>query len=81
MTSLIMNAKSGSGQMALKPFCLDLVKGWTRATAVTFIALVASELDLDDPATMPLLEPLGKVLDPSLAGSYACISALKELLP
>lgn len=63
MTSLIMNAKSGSGQMALKPFCLDLVKGWTRATAVTFIALVASELDLDDPATMPLLEPLGKVLD------------------
>eukprot|EP00434_Breviolum_minutum_P019611 symbB.v1.2.017298.t1/scaffold1343.1/size124258/7 len=53
-------AKPSSGQMALKPFCLDLVKGWTRATAVTFIALVASELDLDDPATMPLLEPLGK---------------------
>ena len=53
----------GSDGMALTPFCLDLVKGWTRATAVTFIALVASEMDLNDAATMPLLEPLAKVLD------------------
>lgn len=30
---------------------------------MAFIALVACELDINDPATAPLLEPLARVLD------------------
>ena len=49
--------------MKLTPFCMDTVKGWTRATVVAFIALVAAELDVNNPTEWALLEPLSKALD------------------
>lgn len=49
--------------MKLTPFCMDTIKGWTRATVVAFIALVAAELDINIPHEWALLEPLSKVLD------------------
>lgn len=49
--------------MYLKPFSVDNVKGWTRATCVAFIALALSDLDLSDNSHQAKLEPLHKVLD------------------
>ena len=49
--------------MKLSPFCLDTVKGWTRATVVAFIALAAMEFDLNDASHLEMLKPLSKVLD------------------
>ena len=49
--------------MHLKPFSIDNVKGWTRATCVAFIALALSDLDLSDSSKHPILEPLHRVLD------------------
>ena len=36
--------RPGSEPMPLKPFSIDPVKGWTRASCVAFIALAVSEL-------------------------------------
>ena len=49
--------------MHLKPFSIDNVKGWTRATCVAFIALALSDLDLSDSSKHPILEPHHRVLD------------------
>ena len=49
--------------MALTPFSIDAVKGWTRCSAVAFIALAVSEMDVTDKETQELLMPLHKVLD------------------
>ena len=58
--------------MALEPFCIDTVKGWTRISCVAFIALAVSELDVNDLRDMVLEEeknstllPLAKVGKPS----------------
>ncbi|CAK9091123.1 unnamed protein product [Durusdinium trenchii] len=45
------------------PHSVDLVKGWTRASAVLVILIAASELDLTDPAAIEKLRPLFPVLD------------------
>ena len=49
--------------MKLAPFSVDTVKGWTRASVVAFIALVAAELDVNNPSEWALLEPMSKALD------------------
>ena len=49
--------------MKITPFCMDTIKGWTRASVVAFIALVAAELDVNNPSEWALLEPMSKVLD------------------
>lgn len=51
--------------MVLSPFSIDAVKGWTRCSAVAFIALAVSEMDVTDKETQDLLVPLHKVLDKS----------------
>lgn len=51
--------------MTLSPFSIDAVKGWTRCSAVAFIALAVSEMDVTDKETQDLLVPLHKVLDKS----------------
>lgn len=55
----------GSEPMPLKPFSVDAVKGWTRASCVAFIALAVSELDLSDAGNLEKLKPITKVLDRS----------------
>lgn len=49
--------------MALNPFSVDTVKGWTRISCVALIALAVSELDVTDDQTKAVLEPLHRVLD------------------
>ena len=51
--------------MALAPYSIDAVKGWTRCSVVAFIALAVSEMDVTDKETQDLLLPLHKVLDKS----------------
>lgn len=45
--------------------CLRLVKGFSRATCVAFVALLCSEVDLSGDDTWSVLQPLYKVLDHS----------------
>ena len=47
----------------LGPGSVDIVKGWTRSTAVATILIGASEVDVSDPAGLELLKPLFPVLD------------------
>ena len=49
--------------MALKPFQVDVIKGWTRISCVAFCALVVAELDVTDAQNAALLKPLEHVLD------------------
>ena len=53
----------GSGKMMLQPFSVDTVKGWTRCSAVAFISLAASSLDLSEADAQAKLTPLHRVLD------------------
>lgn len=57
--------RPGSEPMPLKPFSIDPVKGWTRASCVAFIALAVSELDLSDAGNLEKIKPITKVLDRS----------------
>ena len=54
---------SGSGEMPISKFSVDIVKGWTRATCVVFIMLAVTELDPSEESTKALVKPLGRVLD------------------
>jgi hypothetical protein len=49
--------------MEVKPFSIDMVKGWTRCSCVAFICLAVSDLDVTDEQTVAYLQPLGRVLD------------------
>lgn len=42
---------------------IRVLKGFTRASCIALVALVASELDLSAASTMQLLEPLSSFLD------------------
>lgn len=54
---------SVAGFWQLGPGSVDIVKGWTRSTAVATILIGASEVDVSDPAGLELLKPLFPVLD------------------
>ena len=49
---------SVAGFWQLGPGSVDIVKGWTRSTAVATILIGASEVDVSDPAGLELLKPL-----------------------
>lgn len=57
------SSNQGNGQIALKAFDVDVIKGWTRVTCVAFFALAVADLDLSDPQVLAMLKPMEGILD------------------